>query len=130
MCIVNDYFKKFYPEDANSAWTMRQCVESYGREYEGKDSAARIFPEMVCADGFEMSVQGHFGAYSSPRGDFEPHYLSVEVSTAPRAEPLFESHGGHTYDGFSIYGYVPVELVAKVIERHGGLASSVTQDQR
>lgn len=121
--IVNAFFHKHYPADADTAWVLRQCVNSYGRDYNGTEREKRIFPAMVCADGFEMSVQGHWGGYCEPRGDFEPQYRSVEVSTAPQAEQLLVAHGGTDYDEFSIYGYVPIELIEKIVVKHGGLQS-------
>jgi hypothetical protein len=67
-----------------------------------------------------MSVQGHYGAYSSPRDDFaEDGYRSVEVMC--KADPMLDEHGGHECGDKMIYGYVPNDLVERVIASHGGL---------
>lgn len=119
--IVNEYFRRFYPADHKDAWETEYCAGTYGRRYTGK-SGSNIFPEMVCADGFKMSVQGHFGGYSTPRDDFADRgYVAVEVMTAPNAEPLLDERGGETNDDWSLYGYVPVSIIERVIEKHGGL---------
>ena len=115
---VNEFFRQFYPADWNSAWEMRSLGSCYGREYTGTDSSKRIFPPMKCADGFEMSVQGHFGAYSYPRDDFAERYDEVEIMCP--IEPAFGK--GESCGDKMIYGYVPVSIVEEVIAAHGGLA--------
>lgn len=126
MDILNEFFHRHYPIDAQTAWKLRSCGGNYGREYVGDRSANRpIFPEIVCADGFRFSAQGHFGAYSHPRDDFADEYATVEVMTAPDAEPMFIECDGHTNDEYSLYGYVPINVVLAVIEKHGGIAATV-----
>lgn len=70
-----------------------------------------------------MSVQASRTHYCSPRSDVGP-WQSVEIGFPSRIEPLLwqyaESPGEWTN---TVYGYVPVELVAAVIEVHGGFAS-------
>ena len=120
--IVNDYFRKHYPADWDTAWETEWCVGSTGRAYKGTAGpGATIFPAIVCADGFRMSVQGHFGAYSRPRDDFAEHYSAVEIMCP--ADPLLDEHGGHDSGDERIYGYVPIEIVERVISAHGGLFS-------
>jgi len=123
--IVNDYFKRFYPADhANTI--PEYCVRSYARRYQG-ESGKTIFDEMVCADGLRLSVQGHFGAYSMPRDDFADHYHQVEIMGPKKADELlapFERDCNSVGDEM-IYPYVPVEVVAAVIAKHGGLAGPV-----
>ena len=125
---VNTFFRQFYPQDWNTAWQMRQCAgSSYGREYTGSAREQRIFPEIVCADGLSLSVQGHFGAYSQPRSDFAEDYTAVEIMGPRKADPLlepFERECNAVGDDAMIYPYVPVSVVAAVIEKHGGLANS------
>ncbi len=124
--IVNEFFRKHYPADWNSAWEMRWCVNSPAREYAGDRAAhSTIFPEMVCADGLRLSVQGHFGAYSHPRDDFADGYQQVEIMGPPKADELlapFERECNAVGDEM-IYPYVPVDVVAAVIEKHGGLVA-------
>jgi hypothetical protein len=138
---INAFFRRYYPADWDSAWEEEYCVQSYAKKYIGAAGFdGTIFPRMVCADGFSMSVQGHLGAYSQPRGDFADRYSQVEISTSPDAEPLFAPYKDATYgkdgapDAFTIYGYVPVEIVEQVIEKHGGLKAmtieAVTHKER
>lgn len=80
-------------------------------------------PDVVCANGFTMSVQASRTHYCSPRTDVGP-WQSVEIGFPNRIEPLLweyaESPGRWTE---TVYGYVPVELAAAVIEVNGGFAS-------
>lgn len=122
--IVNTFFRMHYPDDWNTAWDMRSLgAGSYGREYNGdRTSNSRIFPEMVCADGFKMSVQGHYGAYSYPRDDFADEYRQVEIMC--RREEVFEDLGrGYDVGDERIYPYVPIEKVEEVIRARGGLVA-------
>ncbi|NTG07181.1 hypothetical protein [Rhizobium rhizogenes] len=123
---INVYFRKFYPEDADANWEMEYCVGSYARRYRGA-SGKTIFPAIECADGFKLSVQGHFGAYSFPRDDFADldGYSLVEVMSPH--EPDFMVRGSQVGEEF-IYGYVPVERVLAVIEKHGGCAALFSQE--
>ena len=73
--------------------------------------------EMVCADGFKMSVQASRGHYCSPRNEVGP-YVSVEVYP-DEGELLFEELSGNS----GVYGLVPVTTVAAVIEKHGWLVT-------
>jgi len=121
--IVNTFFRMHYPDDWNTAWQTQHCAGSYGREYTGnREANSRIFPEMVCADGFKMSVQGHFGAYSYPRDDFADEYRQVEIMC--KREEVFEELGrGYDVGDKRIYPYVPIEKVEEVIRSHGGLVA-------
>lgn len=77
-------------------------------------------PPVVCTDGFTMSVQASDSHMCTPRSNVGP-WLSVEVGFPSRVEPLLwpyaEAPGNWTE---TVYGSVPVELVAAVIELHGG----------
>ena len=72
-------------------------------------------PDVVCKDGFRMSVQaggGHrctwlFGSL-----------CSAEVAFPSRDEPLLDRH----MDADGVAGWTPVEVIDAIIEKHGGLA--------
>ena len=77
---------------------------------------------VVCADGFNMSVQAHDGAYCEPRRDAQKKYTLVEVGFPSAHEELImpwcEDDGNPTE---TVYGYVPVDVVTNVIVKHGGM---------
>jgi hypothetical protein len=113
---VHEHFCAHTPADADENWETEHCVGGYERRYKG--TASNIFPRIVCADGFALSVQGHFGAYSSPRSDFAREYSRVEV-LCPET-PEFAECSNEEVNGERLYGYVPVHLVNIVIAFHGG----------
>ena len=125
---VNTFFRKHYPADAENRepdW----CGGGVEQRYRG--TALNIFPKMVCADGLSISVQGHFGAYSYPRGDFEDRYVQVEIMGPKGIPELAEyEHGHNTVGDNIIYPYVPVEIVNSLIVNRGGLADPTPQSAK
>lgn len=80
-------------------------------------------PKIICNDGFEMSVQAGEFLYCEPRIDLpNGEYDSVEIGFPNQEENLikeFAEDSSSLTD--TIYPYVPVEIVDKVIEKHGGI---------
>ena len=85
-------------------------------------------PLVVCKDGFEMSVQCGQTLYSSPK-DVAKRYSEVEIGFPSVPEPLIAEYAEDwEVEGDddprlcnTVYGYVPVKLVNKVIKKHGGI---------
>ena len=79
---------------------------------------------VICADGFEMSVQANESAYCSPRVNNAERYLSCEIGFPSKAEDLilhFAEEPSRPTE--TVYGYVPSQTVALVIAKHGGMIS-------
>lgn len=70
-------------------------------------------PRLVCVDGFNMSVQGGRYNYSEPKENVEI-YESMEVGYSSSDEPELSGDDGVT-------GYVSIEDLQKIINRHGGI---------
>lgn len=84
----------------------------------------KLNKKVVCADGFEMSVQAHTGGYCNPRVDNAERYTEVEVGYPSHEEPLllqWADEPDRPTD--TVYGYVPSQQVALVIAKHGGIVS-------
>jgi hypothetical protein len=125
---VNDYFRRFYPADWDTNCEPEGCGNGWERRYQGK-SADTIFPLMCLADGLEISVQGHFGAYSYPRGDFEEAYRQVEILGPPGIPELGAYERACNAVGERmIYPFVPVEIVSEMITARGGLIETSKVD--
>ena len=108
--------------------------------YENKDplmkhmmTSSRL-PHIVCSDGFEMSVQVGFSLYSEPK-KVAKRYSKVEVGYPSDHEPLIEEYAETFYkeDGEdvtdytdTVYPYVPVRIVDKVLKKHGGINMAET----
>lgn len=72
-----------------------------------------------CKDGTCFSVQASQFHYCFPRETrFDGEYDCVEVKSYTDEEELRPYLGDESYN---IYFYVPVEVVDKVIEKHGGI---------
>ena len=74
-----------------------------------------IAQRLQCSDGFSMSVQASESHYSEPRTNQGP-YSKVEVWLCGEV-PEWSEYG----DGEDPYAFVPIELVAQLIDHHGGI---------
>lgn len=75
-------------------------------------------PRIECNDGFSLSVQVGKYLYSTPQVDGAEEYISVEVGYPSEDDELLYDH----MDGEGEIGaFVPVAIVAQVIEKHGGM---------
>ena len=85
-------------------------------------------PHIVCVDGFEMSVQVGYSLYSEPK-KIAKRYSKVEIGYPSDHEPLIEKWAEFTpFDEDevpdytdTVYPYVPVGVVDKVLKKHGGI---------
>lgn len=80
-----------------------------------------VRPQIICKDGFKMSVQGSKGHYCRPRimSDLYSHmeigFPSVKEDALMKYAESPEAPTG------TVYGYVPVETIEFVIEKRGGI---------
>ena len=93
-------------------------------------------PAITCADGFTMSVQASREHYCRPRNNEGP-WVAVEVGLlSERCEALMPYIDGSDNEPTeAVYNCVPLEVVAAVIEQHGGFtpapaASDSAQSER
>jgi hypothetical protein len=89
-------------------------------------------PQIVCSDGFKMSVQVGFSLYSTPK-KVAKRYSAVEIGFPSEHEPLIEEYAEcYTFEELDIdftntvYPYVPVRIVDKVLKKHGGIDMTET----
>lgn len=83
---------------------------------------------VTCADGFNMSVQVHEGAYCSPRNGVGPVWTSAEIgfpSDRPSDAIMVYAEDPEAPTE-TVYGYVPLELIDAEIQAHGGFAPCVS----
>jgi hypothetical protein len=67
------------------------------------------------ADGFSISFQASRTHYCEPRDDEGP-YVSVEAGFPSEHEPLLRRTDDH-----GVWARIPSQVVAEIIEKHGGL---------
>lgn len=87
-----------------------------------RESNSYDVPQIVCADGFTISVQASKTHYCRPRIDDATYYTEVECGF-PSSVPEFIQKYAKDYTSLTdtVYPYTPVELVNKLIDLHGGL---------
>ena len=81
-----------------------------------RDDRLQQVPRIVCKSGLAMSVQASRFHYCSPRDDEGP-WDKVEIGYPNKWLTELEEYG----DGENIFGFVPIELVEKIIEDNGGI---------
>lgn len=84
----------------------------------------KVYERVMCADGFSMSVQAGEHLYCRPRINGASSYNTVEVGFPWMPEPLLGPYADAYKDEDPrkiVYGYVPVELVSRIIAIHGGM---------
>ena len=85
-------------------------------------------PKIICSDGFEMSVQVGFSLYSTPK-KVAKRYSAVEIGFPSEPESLIAEYAEDwEVEGDddprlceTVYGYVPLKVVDKVLKKHGGI---------
>ena len=82
-------------------------------------------PQIHCTDGFSMSVQVGYSLYSTPK-KVAKRYSEVEIGYPSEYEPLIEKYAENGFDDSpnftdTVYPYVPVGIVDKVLKKHGGI---------
>lgn len=87
---------------------------------------------LVCADGFQMSVIAGYGTYSTPYW-LDPDeadasntgpFTHVEVgyaSSSPQPLDEWSQYAETADDPTGVYAHVPVALVRKLVDSHGGI---------
>ena len=86
-------------------------------------------PPVICKDGFMMSVQASETHYSEPKG-FADEYSEVEIGFPSDMENLIMDYcEDHQDPCGTVYGYVPVKLVDRVIDKHGGIDEDAVKDR-
>ena len=84
-------------------------------------------PHIICADGFSMSVQVGYSLYSTPK-KIAKRYSAVEIGYPSEPEELIKEYAEFapfdedtTDYTDTVYPYVPVKIVDKVLKKHGGI---------
>lgn len=109
---------------------LEQHLEPSKRRKSGKGySFLDHVPRIECKDGFTMSVQASRTHYCSPRLD-EGFWSSVEVGYPSEREELLMPYVENAAEPTeTVYGYVPICVVAKVIDKHGGFAARTKENK-
>ena len=81
-----------------------------------------------CAGGLELSVQASSTHYCTPRNSAGP-WTAVEIGfPSEQVEEFMEYAENPDAPTDTVYGYVPVEVVEAVINKHGGIVAACLSD--
>lgn len=112
---TNEFLKKFYSAQLIGSGAFARTVQD-------------LRPWAVCADGFEISIQASQYHYCSPREDGQIDYKQVELGYPSEREEMIADYAEDPdYLTNTVYGYVPVEVVDKMLEKHGGITAYKSQ---
>lgn len=101
--------------------TINEFLQRFRRVKHGMNVTR---PRVLCADGFTVSVQAGYGLYSTPNCDADA-YTHVELGYPSRKEKALLEYGENSrWPTDTVYAYVPVELVDKVLDAHGGITDA------
>lgn len=82
-----------------------------------------VRPRICCKDGFSFSVQAGAFWYCEPRIDNADYYTACEVGFPSTEEPLIYEYAEDNRNYLNtVYIRVPVELINRIILKHGGYA--------
>ena len=95
-------------------------------------------PYVVCKDGFTMSVQAGQSCYSVPK-DVADKYEEAEIGYPSTPEVLIKQYAeimdveeasveDDSWLCDTVYPYVPVNIIDKVIRKHGGIDEDAVWD--
>lgn len=84
-----------------------------------------VMPPLICRDGLKLSVQASSYHYCEPRSHVGP-WTSMELGFPSKPVPELrqwrDDLGDDSPDEECIFGWVPVDMLLKTIEKHGGCA--------
>ena len=90
--------------------------------YDGIGEIQANRPRLYCNDGYSISVQASAFHYCSPRLNGLQDYKSVELGYPSAEDELINEYAENALNYTdTVYGYVPIEVVEKLIEKHGGI---------
>lgn len=111
----------------------RRAMEENKDEYPDATTYLEVRPWVVCKDGFKVSIQASKNHYCEPRTNFPPddEYISVELGFPNMVDSLILPYAEDPEEPTgTVYGQVPVEIVDKMLKKHGGIVDVQTEDDR
>lgn len=104
---------------------VNEYLKNNYKEPEGMFDDSFMYPELtkrvVCKDGFSVSIQADRGKYCTPRANKAWPYSEVELGFPNQIDELIEDYSEEPGNTETVYGYVPIEVVNALIDKHGGI---------
>lgn len=124
--------ERIVEEQKSSKIIIQSCNEYIKKTYNTSnlgDYRPFLRTRIQCNDGFSISIQASAGHYCKPRRTFEGPYTEVELGFPNRSEELLISfmEDDCCEPENTVYPYVPVVVVDRVIKKHGGIVYDVNK---
>jgi hypothetical protein len=82
--------------------------------------------EIECNDGLTLSVQASKRHYSTPKQDNAFPYSAVEIGfPSKKIKEILQYANDKKRPKQTLYGWVPIQTVIEVVEKHGGIKESL-----
>lgn len=100
--------------------TMKARIREHIRNNK-MENRSYVAKPIICTDGFNVSVQASKHHYCSPR-EYDAEWSSVELGFPSAADDLIQGYAETPDEPTqTVYGYVPIDTVARLIIKHGGI---------
>lgn len=100
--------------------TMKVRIREHIRNNK-MENRSHVAKPIICADGFKVSVQASKHHYCSPREHYA-EWASVELGFPSEADDLIQEYAEDPdRPTETVYGYVPIDIVARLVIKHGGI---------
>lgn len=76
---------------------------------------------VLCRDGFHISIQANDYTYCEPRENKAWPYSEVELGFTSELDNLIDIYAEDPDTTETVYGYVPIKVVNKLIKKHRGI---------
>lgn len=97
-------------------------VQEYLDKTRNFTNGVDIRPGVVCADGFQISIQASPFHYCYPKDKNAEKFEKVELGFPNQEDDLIMEYAEDPSNPTrTVYGYVPIEVVDKLTEKHGGI---------
>lgn len=105
----------------NEIEVMEGRIREHIRNRKLEKGNSFVAKHIICADGFVVSVQASKYHYCTPRLD-NAGWDSVELGFPSAADDLIQEYAETPDEPTqTVYAYVPIDTVARLIIKHGGI---------
>lgn len=125
-----DLFLQFLEEVTGHSWQMdkeskKMTTNQFLQKFRLVKFNMNVTRPMVkCADGYTVSVQAGYGIRSHPQADAD-EYTAVELGYPSQSDEEIIPYAENTNRPCeTVYNFVPVEIVDKLFEKHGGIVGA------
>ena len=105
---------------------IKKTRKTHEYMFDRKVIMEEVRPRVICADGYSVSMQVGDGLYSEPGEYGADYYSRVELGYPSAEDELINDYADDWCDRDytdTVYPYVPVEIVDKLFDKHGGIVN-------